>query len=559
MRKFWETEESTDSIKKFVTKEFIEAEELHSKSKREISSLFIRDMMNREEGNAIPDTTATDEYFIEGFLTEEMWNDFGDISRDFLKHHYADIEAYDSLNSYEIALPEQTDPVESLKLHMLSLMYKAAKSGDEYSIKLFQYLYKTYYKKEYQQLKRFRKISVSEIFSLSENENGSVVYKSMARIIGMCEFFNIEIEDAVSVLHLLFDRDRKTDEEDESKFFEFPEGLYAECLEKVDQWLDEEIGGKDSGYFARYYDRLERFVGLCFRRYGYPEDYVYRCNPCLDSPDRAFSITLALLKSAFPRENFTYKEVQIFSHILQIVETFVYTCDNYYENMVELLGIPKKREYFEEQSLFKPENIIVKKENVKPVKKENINTVPVKKEIGDESIYIEEIAQLRKKLRETEQESTHYKQQYHQSQKTVKELQDHLLKYKNDREELIALRSYAYSLSEEETDISEICLEEMKADIQKKEIAIIGGHTNWINKVKKEFPRWKFFDANVSRLSESMVLAGTEKVYFFTNHLSHSIYGKYITLIRENKIPIGYLHSINLETIIKQIYKDLKA
>ena len=65
--------------------------------------------------------------------------------------------------------------------------------------------------------------------------------------------------------------------------------------------------------------------------------------------------------------------------------------------------------------------------------------------------------------------------------------------------------------------------------------------------------------ANVSRLSESMVLDGTEKVYFFTNHLSHSIYGKYISLIREHKIPFGYLHSINLETIIKQIHKDLNA
>ena len=99
----------------------------------------------------------------------------------------------------------------------------------------------------------------------------------------------------------------------------------------------------------------------------------------------------------------------------------------------------------------------------------------------------------------------------------------------------------------------------MKSDIQKKDIAIIGGHVNWINKVKKEFPRWKFFDANVSRLSESMVLDDTEKVYFFTNHLNHSIYGKYISLIRENKISFGYLHSINMEIIIKQIYKDFKA
>ena len=53
-----------------------------------------------------------------------------------------------------------------------------------------------------------------------------------------------------------------------------------------------------------------------------------------------------------------------------------------------------------------------------------------------------------------------------------------------------------------------------------------------------------------------MELEGTEKVYFFTNHLSHCTYGKYIALIREHKIPFGYLHSVNIETMINQIYKE---
>ena len=89
-----------------------------------------------------------------------------------------------------------------------------------------------------------------------------------------------------------------------------------------------------------------------------------------------------------------------------------------------------------------------------------------------------------------------------------------------------------------------------------RKVAIIGGHTNWISKVKKEFPNWKFFDAAVTRLNDAMVLDGTEKVYFFTNHISHGTYGKYINLVRENKIPFGYLQTINIENVVKQIYND---
>ena len=53
-----------------------------------------------------------------------------------------------------------------------------------------------------------------------------------------------------------------------------------------------------------------------------------------------------------------------------------------------------------------------------------------------------------------------------------------------------------------------------------------------------------------------MALDGTEKVYFFTNHISHGTYGKYINLVRENKIPFGYLQTINIENVVKQIYND---
>ncbi|MBQ2923933.1 MAG: hypothetical protein IJE57_00035, partial [Anaerotignum sp.] len=101
-------------------------------------------------------------------------------------------------------------------------------------------------------------------------------------------------------------------------------------------------------------------------------------------------------------------------------------------------------------------------------------------------------------------------------------------------------------------------LDEMKAAISEKNIVIIGGHINWVNKLKKEFPKWKLLDANITRDSDSQLINGAEKVYFFSDHLSHRMYGKPINLGRANKIPFGYLHSINMESLIRQIYEDLR-
>ena len=47
--------------------------------------------------------------------------------------------------------------------------YLIAKNDSAFSISLFQILYKTYYRKEYQPLKRFRKIHAREVLSLPED------------------------------------------------------------------------------------------------------------------------------------------------------------------------------------------------------------------------------------------------------------------------------------------------------------------------------------------------------------------------------------------------------
>ena len=48
-----------------------------------------------------------------------------------------------------------------------------------------------------------------------------------------------------------------------------------------------------------------------------------------------------------------------------------------------------------------------------------------------------------------------------------------------------------------------------------------------------------------------------DMVYFFTDYISHVSYNKFIAAVREKKIPFGYIGSVNIDSVINQVYKDL--
>ena len=162
-------------------------------------ALFMEDEMNRESKVA-PDTTGADKYFIDGFITGEMSYEFWTIVRHFMEHHFPRLKAFNDLAAYGNYGPEQSDPEGALQTRFLNIMYNAAKSGDTYAVELMKYLYKTYHKKEYKQLKRFSKITVPEIFSLAETEDLGCDYYTIARIIGMCVFYGIELHEICYIL-----------------------------------------------------------------------------------------------------------------------------------------------------------------------------------------------------------------------------------------------------------------------------------------------------------------------------------------------------------------------
>jgi hypothetical protein len=97
----------------------------------------------------------------------------------------------------------------------------------------------------------------------------------------------------------------------------------------------------------------------------------------------------------------------------------------------------------------------------------------------------------------------------------------------------------------------------MKEFLQKYRVMIIGGHTNWTSKIKRMFPNWSYIEANDSVRVNPSMLDNMDYVYFFTDIMCHKVYGKYIQALRTKKLDYGYIHSINIQNNLCQLYNDL--
>ena len=109
---------------------------------------------------------------------------------------------------------------------------------------------------------------------------------------------------------------------------------------------------------------------------------------------------------------------------------------------------------------------------------------------------------------------------------------------------------------EEENKEVVIDQEYMINKIKDIKICIVGGHVNWLNKIKEIFPNWAYVDK--PRQDPVKKIANCKAVYFFTEHLDHCLYEKYIAAARNAKeIFVGYIHNVNLDSGIKQIYDEV--
>ena len=121
---------------------------------------------------------------------------------------------------------------------------------------------------------------------------------------------------------------------------------------------------------------------------------------------------------------------------------------------------------------------------------------------------------------------------------------------------MIALRNFVFELAQEEMEPKEA--DDKTIDrLKKKKIIIIGGNQNWISKLRNRFPDWTYVSPDASGAMDAKIVRSADKVYFFTEVLSHKIYFKFINRLRAEAIPFGYLRGTNINRIIERIDKDV--
>lgn len=514
------------------------------------------------EKYAVPDTFGCDRLFAEQFVNDDMWEDFNAIASDFLFNEYKNLLTYDmvSIKNYDTG---DISPEDSFIRFVTSLMVNAVNGGSEYAKALVLNLYKTYYRREYKQLKRFSTISRDEVMSLARAEKGddmpAFFGANMARILFISKLSGITIkEDCNSIymaLNTYYEKMR-----DKNRFDYGDDGDYEEYKKNVE--IVQQTYNMEKLYTLDM--KMSKFVGNSLRWNGYSEDYAELCDETDFGLTERVANTLRILNKSYPsKKDYTEEEIIFYATIFHMIGALTSTSDFCSRNLREIMYGPKAFAGYEEKYCkFNPDDITVreKPKSKTPVMIEidkpssNAEAYGEKLEIND---YAEEINALRRKIHKLEEDN----KELHGKLSETKRLDEENKKLKEDYEalnkETSALRNYVYTLDNTEEDDIDIPVDKLKEDLKDTRVIIIGGHTKWTAKLKKEFPDWIYISPDITGTIDPSIVDKADMVYFFTDLISHTTYNRYMNIVRERNVNFRYIHGVNIEKNIRQIHEDL--
>lgn len=506
-----------------------------------------------------------EKFFISSFLTDEMEEDFPLITSIFLKNEGGDVEKYMDME-YVSAGSTLYRPAQNLCYMYLNAMYRAYKDGSVTAKDLLVYLYKTYHKQEYNRLKKYHDVKFQDLFLISDLDKISaddtplLGMRSMSRVLCMAKILGVEVSRDCEKLYLLADDYIDELEQIENSFFEEQQQLFDRMDEDglMEACYDEAAELLDYGDEMIHYEQMAAELSTnILLTYGYPSDYLltmsYEANTAITSYREAI-MQYYLVAGDF---SYNMKEIAFVNILCRVMDVLL-------QNITELKHMCKGtvnnawyRDVCAHEVLFRPESLPQRTVGTvsNPALASDTKNTTLPKE--DVSVILNELADLRNRL--------------HMSESTVKQLKNQAIEvnhrlqvaesenngHREERKELIALREYVYNMTEREDSAPSLSTDAMKKALAEKSVLIVGGHTNWVGKLKNEFPNWKFVAPNVSNTVNVSLIQNADKVYFFTDTLGHSNYHKFLNSIREQEVPFGYIHGVNIAANIQYLYNDL--
>lgn len=527
---------------------------------------------------------TTDQYCMEYlflryfFENTDLFDEFPMIANEFLKHEFGNLDFYHDVD-YGADTPKEAPKTLFINMKILSLIYQGAKKGSEYSINLLVYLYKTYYKQEYNAMKRFKILNSEDALELTRGNSDGGTYCNewrLPRIFAMAPFLGISMGDIDYAYSIMEDMWEELDHNKRSKLdFEIPATVLDECREQVSDWINEKNADFNEKAMP-YWWNARKLACASLQVNGYTQNYITEGKESIDHAEEELNMvkTLALLKLNFKRTKFSFEEVQVLSVIYMFADKVTHELGYIQVALNDILGL--SAEYVLEKPArirFQPEKI-TGKAGIKPAEEiEQANPaqseIPASRKIGNreqnavedtpqrEKRMLSEIERLRTSLHNAEQENIQLREKNNELRTLSDDVRILKQQHEDDRKELHALREHVYRSTESDVDTGATDIADMEAAIAEKRIVIIGGHDNWMNKLKAKFSNWRFISTEISAVVDLRIFDDADYTYFFTEHLAHRTYGAYVKALRERDLPFGYIHSTNIEKDIRQIYEDI--
>lgn len=514
-----------------------------------------KDAMMSDEERTSPDTFGCKSFFLEYFVTSEMERDFAYIARDFLFHEYMNIKDHDMV-MYLSTDSREVIPFTMFENCILNLMMNAVDAGSEYTKNLFLYLYKTYYKKEYKQLKRFNKMIAGDVFTLAGERKNGVSLGDIARILEISALSGMEIDpDCNFVYMFLNEHVGELDPPDESRYLD----AVDEKLAGTDMELLEIFGSEEE--MERMYRKMEPLMNNIVRAMGYRSNYLYLSDYKHDQIMVRLRNTLAVMRVTFKDREFTKEDIITYGCIAQVTDSLCSVADSLEKRLDTIIyGEKVKDIYGIESTLFNPEEVSKGAFSISGTAPKTISGGAVQEAPKyKEGALLKEIESLRRKIHIQESDIKQLMAENAGRKKVVDENLRLKEELESEHREVVALREHLYNMTEEGAEaVPEESIEDMKKYLEGLKIIIIGGHSNWRSKMKQEFPDWTYVDAAVSGTIEGSIVKNADRVYFFTDTISHSTYYRYMNIVREHGVDFGYIHGVNIDKNVQAMYRDLK-
>ena len=98
----------------------------------------------------------------------------------------------------------------------------------------------------------------------------------------------------------------------------------------------------------------------------------------------------------------------------------------------------------------------------------------------------------------------------------------------------------------------EQAIQSLLPSLSSRKLCIIGGNQNWIKKMRYRFPVWTFIEPNLGKKTIDTCLHA-EYTFFFYETLGHGDYYAYVSALRKQHRPFGYIHGVNEDQLLRQI------